>query len=70
MGSIGENDAPVLRTRLTTYPYTVRLRLTLASRQRVATEARLRGITEPQLISRMLEQVAIDNLFEAVLDER
>ena len=48
----------------------VRLRLTIASRHRLATEARLRGITEPQLISRMLEQVAIDNLFEAVLDER
>jgi hypothetical protein len=70
VGGIDENNAPVLRTRLTTYPYTVRLRLTITSRQRVAREARLRGITEPQLLSRMIEQVAIDNLFEAVLEER
>jgi hypothetical protein len=58
------------RTRLATYPYTVRLRLTMTSRQRVATEARLRGIPESKLLSRMIEQCAIDNLFEAVLEER
>ena len=58
------------RTRLATYPYTVRLRLTLISRQRVATEARSRGVSESKLISSILEQCAIDDLFAAVLEER